>query len=180
MLFSIFALKSCVSNSSFSQEELKFVNPYLKSDTAIFKSSQGLLDTIMFASNIVDTVKVRNLSQGYYNENILRVTYKLTSNSFHKLFQQSVSSELVDFISFSKVKNSHSSKEISFLGLLFDTDYLEELIKTNTSDNIIFKGDKAQYTDLNINKGIKSFTFNFTKGVISFIDDDNSEWLRVN
>ena len=180
ILVSIFVLNSCVSNSSFSQDELKFVNPYLKSDTVIYKSSQGITDTIIFASYIVDTVRVRNLSQGYYNENTLRVRYKLTNNSFHKLLQQSLNNEPIDFISFSKVKNSHSTKEIYFLGLLFNKDFIEDLIKTNTSEEVIFKGEKAQYTGLNINKGIKSFTFNFLKGVVSFIDDSDGEWIRVN
>jgi len=172
----MFIISSCMSNSSFNSEELKYVNPYLKSDTAVFKSFRGLIDTIIFSSINVDTVKYRNFAQGYYNENILRVSYKLTNNSFHKLLNNSANGEPVDFISFSKAKDSHYSKEIYFLGLLFDENYLDQL--KSTGHYIIFKSDKAKYTGLNINKGIKSFKFSFAKGVESF--DDDEEWIRVN
>jgi hypothetical protein len=175
----IFFMNSCIRNSSFNKEELKFVKPYLKENTVIFQSPQGYMDTIVFSNSVIDTVELRNLSQGYYNENILRVTYKITSKSFHKLFEQSLSNELIDFISFSKAKNSHSSKEIYFLGLLFNEDYLDGIINENTGEIIVFKSDKAKYTGLNINKGIKSFKFSFTKGIESFIDD-SGEWIRIN
>jgi len=176
----ILFMNSCIGNSSFNQAELKFVNPYFKPDTATYKSSQGLMDTIIFTARAVDTVEYRNLAQGYYNENILRVSYKLTNNSFHKFLNESINNEPVDFISISKAKNSHSSKEIYFLGLLFDEEYLDSIIKTNQNEVIVFNEDKATYKDANINEGIKSFKFSFTNGIISFVDKTDIEWLRVN
>jgi hypothetical protein len=80
---------------------------------------------------------------------------------------------------FLKAKKSHSSKEISFLGLVFDEDYVNKIINTKDS-SIIFSSENAQYKGVNINEGIKSFRFDFNKGIVSFIDKHEIEWVRIN
>ena len=180
LIFAIIFLNSCIQNSSFSKEELGFFKPYFKADTAIYKSLKGQLDTVIFTKMTIDTVEVRSIEQGFYNNNILRVSYKLTENSYHKVTVKSINNEPDDFLSISKAKNSHSSKEIYFLGLLFDEEYFDKIINIIQTEVIVFDESKAKYKDANINEGIKSFKFSFTKGILSFVDKNNVEWLRIN
>jgi len=142
-----------------------------------FRSSRGQIDTVIFYPAVIDTFS--SVEQGLYNENILRIAYELTDNSYHRLISKSVNEEPEYFISFSKEKASSSSKEISFLGLLFSNDYINKVI--NKKDSlIVFSQGNAKYKDVNINEGIKSFNFNFKKGILSFIDKNDIEWVRLN
>lgn len=170
---------SCNGNASFSPNELKFAKPFTKTNIVEYRSSRGQIDTIIFHSAIIDTVRIRSIEQGFYNDNILRVSYDLTDNSYHKLTVKSVNGEPTYFISFAKAKNSHSTKEISFLGLLFDDDYLNKVVTTKET-SIVFSQDNARYKGVNVNEGIKSFKFDFEKGVVSFVDKNDIEWLRSN
>ncbi len=173
-------LSACLGNASFSEDEYKFVRPF--SDTnniVIYKSSKGQTDTVLFSRWETDTIKYRSIEQGYYNENVLSVNYELSNNSFHKITVKSINNEPDHFLFFGKAKNSYSNKEICFLGLLFDKEYLENIISTKDA-SIVFSRHNAKYSGLNINQGIKSFTFDFNKGVVSFIDDDGVDWVRIN
>src|SRR5438309_5320627 len=99
---------SCISNDSFTSNELRFTKPFESEKVIIFKSTTGLIDTIRFFRFKLDTIKHRNLEQGFYNENTLTVGYELTLNSFHKTTVQSIEKEHENFIFFLKAKNSHS------------------------------------------------------------------------
>ena len=169
---------ACMQNSTFSEDELRFAKPYSKTDTAIYKSETGLIDTILFHSEINDTVEVRNIEQGFYNNRRLLVSYKLSDNSYHKFTVKSVNNEPNYFIHFAKAKGSHQSKEISFLGMVFSEEYLNKIDVCNKNE-IIFSEGNATYNEANINEGIKSFVFDFDKGITSFIDTHNLKWRRV-
>jgi len=171
---------SCTTgNASFSSEELRFTKPFSDNLVAVYKSETGQVDTITFLKWKVDTIKYRNLEQGFYNENTLSVGYKLTNNSFHKITVKGVGETSENLMLFIKAKNSHSSKEFCFLGLLFDESYLNNIMASKYG-TIIFSQENAKYKDVNINEGIKSFTFSFEKGITSFIDKNNKEWKRIN
>lgn len=168
---------ACMENVKFSEDEVRFTKPFLKTGTVIYQSSTGLIDTIMFYQAMNDTVKVRNIEQGFYNNSRLSVSYELTSNSYHKFTVKSVNKEPEKFIQFNKAKDSHHSKEISFLGLVFGKAYLEKMDVRNKNE-IAFSMENATYNEVNINEGIKSFVFDFDKGIISFIDIQNNKWEK--
>jgi hypothetical protein len=171
----IFLFSFCFGVDTFTQSELKFVKPFYKTDTVIYTSENGQADTIVFNAFTEDTLKLRNLEQGFYNETQLRVRYSLTINSFHKITVKSVNNEPDDFISFGNVKHSHSYKQICFLGLIFDEKYLDE-VDVSQLNEITFTQDNATYKNVNINAGIKSFRFDFNKGILSFVDNNNIKW----
>jgi hypothetical protein len=170
---------SCTGNASFTSEEMRFVKPFEIDSVIVYKSEQGQIDTVRFFKLKIDTIRYRNIEQGFYNESALTVGYELTNNSFHKITVQSINKEPEHFLLFLKAKKSHSSKEISFLGLVFDEDYVNKIINTKDS-SIIFSSENAQYKGVNINEGIKSFRFDFNKGIVSFIDKHEIEWVRIN
>ena len=175
-------LLSCTRNSSFNNIEMRFTKPFTKDQTIIYKSSLGEIDSVKFFKREIDTIKYRNFSQGFYNENILNVKYQILNHSYHKLdFGGGLSNYgLVEsFLSFLKSKNGHYDKEISFLGLAFGEDYINKILSTKDS-SIIFSSENALYKSVNINEGIKNFEFNFNKGVLSFIDNRNIKWVRMN
>jgi hypothetical protein len=170
---------SCGGNASFTSEEMRFVKPFKNDSVVVYKSAEGQTDTVRFLKLKIDTIKYRNIEQGFYNENALTVGYEITNNSLHKITVQSIDKEPEHFLLFLKAKNSHSSKEISFLGLVFNENYINKILNTKDSP-IVFSRENAQYKGVNINEGINSFKFDFNKGVVSFIDKNNIEWLRMN
>jgi hypothetical protein len=169
---------ACTGNASFSSEEIRFFKPFVRADTAIYQSDSGQTDTIIFQAVRIDTIKYRNFEQGFYNENMLRVAYELSPKSFHQFTVGSTDGTPTYFINFIRAKNSHSAKEICFLGLIFDEDYLDN-IAADKGKSILFSKEKAKYSGVNINEGIQSFEFSFDKGVVSFVDRQDREWVRA-
>ncbi|HVM86682.1 MAG TPA: hypothetical protein VMT76_00745 [Puia sp.] len=173
---------SCTSNTSFTPEEMRFTDPFNDTSIIVYKSALGQIDSIKFFKWELDTIKYRNFSQGFYNENILRVKYQLLNHSYHKInYGGGLSNyELMDnYLSFLKSKNGHSDKEINFLGLEFDKDYVNKILNIKES-SIIFSDENARYKGVNINQGIKSFKFDFEKGITSFVDKNGVQWVRSN
>jgi hypothetical protein len=173
---------SCTGNASFNHQEMRFIEPFKDTNIIIYKSALGQIDSVKFFKWELDTIKYRNFSQGFYNENILNVKYQILNHSYHKLdFGAGLSNYDLEesFLSFLKSKNGHDDKEISFLGLAFGEDYINKILDTKDS-SIIFSSEKALYKSVNINEGIKSFKFDFEKGIISFVDKNGVEWVRFN
>jgi hypothetical protein len=168
---------SCTGNTSFSPEEMRFAKPFSRADTAIYLSDAGQTDTIIFQAARIDTIIYRNFEQGFYNENMLRIAYELSPKSFHQFTVASTDGTPTYFINFVRAKNSHSVKEIYFLGLTFDEDYLDNIAAV-TDKSILFSKEKAKYRDVNINEGIQNFEFSFDKGVVSFVDRQGVKWAR--
>lgn len=180
-LLTVNVLCSCTGNASFTESEIRFTEAFKQDQIIVFRSSLGQIDKIKFYKRELNTIKYRNLSQGFYNENILRVRYQLLDSSYHKIdYGAGLSNyELIDnYLSFLKSKNGHSNKEINFLGLEINESYIENLI--NKKDSVfIFRSEDAQYKNININEGIQRFTFSLTQGVVSFIDKHGVEWKRI-
>jgi hypothetical protein len=176
-------LSSCTRNARFTPSELAFVKPFTKINTAVFQSDLGQMDTIIFYAARFDTLRVRNFSSGFYNQDILTVKYQLSPRSFHQFIGPHDNSTPIDFISFSKVKSSYENKEIFFLGLSISEDYAKYITENATIDYskaISFERRNAQYTGMNINQGIQSFVFSFTEGIKSYIGENGVKWRRVN
>ena len=172
-------LNGCMSTAEFSEDELRFAEPFSNNQELIFKSAIGHIDTFIFGAVRVDTIRYRNIEQGHYNEIVLSVPYRLSPGSFHKLTVRSVNNEPEHFLQFARAKGSHSSKEISFLGLIFDESYIDKAIAGRKAV-LNFREEEANYSGVNINEGIKSFVFHFEKGIVSYIDKNNAEWQRIN
>lgn len=51
---------------------------------------------------------------------------------------------------------------------------MAEMRLDNSDSSVVFDGKNAIYKGVNINEGIKSFTFDFDKGVVSFVDKNNN------
>lgn len=173
-LFISSAFSSCLNTPSFTKEELKFANPFSKADTGVYKSSKGQTDTIIYHAAIKDVLKIRSGERGFYNENRLIVYYELSNGSYHKFTVHSSNGEHKHLISFYK----NDSKEICFLGLIFNDQYIDSICN-NPGSTISFIINNAQYSGMNINEGINSFQFDFNKGIVSFKDKYNSLWLRI-
>jgi hypothetical protein len=165
--------------ADFSKEELQFIKPFSKNQQFIFKSSTGQIDTIVFGAATFDTIEYRNIEQGFYNELALTIPYRITSGSFHKITVASLNNEPEHFLQFTRAKGSHSSKEISFLGLIFDEESIKRIIAEKRGV-LNFRKEDAFYSEVNINEGIRSFKFSFIKGVVSFVDKNNTEWRLLN
>lgn len=168
-------LSSCFSVEGFSKEELLFAKPFLNPHQLIFQSPTGQRDTIAFSAMSIDTIKYRSIEQGFYNELALSVNYRLSPGSYHKETIKSVNDEPEHFLQFTRAKGSHSSKQVSFLGLIFNEGYLNR-IAGERKGVLNFRKEEAVYSGVNINEGIKSFLFSFDKGIISFIDKQGDEW----
>lgn len=176
----VVALYSCKTDNNFSNEELRFVKPFNKTDTVIYKSTKGLIDTIIFFPKDSFIGKVSSFEQGFYKQNILTVEYILTPNSYHKFIIVDGSNIVKpkQFLGFYKSDIGNISKEIKFLGLIFSEKSIDKISKSN-QDEVIFNDKDADYVNMNIVEGIKSFKFNFSTGIVSFIDNDNVLWEKV-
>ncbi len=181
IIFATVLLFFCISinmGAAFKSNELKFIKPFARYQTVIFKSNKGELDTIKFYKFHIDTIRYHNIEQGFYNEYDLKVGYELTDNSYHKLITIPNNKKTDDFITYIKVKGSYETKEISFLGLVFENKFIIDAISSQ-SDSILFGKQDAVYEGVNINKGISSFVYSKTSGIISYSDITGSIWKRV-
>jgi len=176
----LLGLTSCFRNyevEDFSEEELIWFKPFSKTKTVIYTSEKGEKDTITFNSTEIDSESVRSYERGYYDTKYLTVHYNLTDGSYHKFALMGDGNKRYThhFANFAK-SSSHSHLEITFIGTFFGQkrNYLE---KVNDS-TYFFSGAKADYSGMNVEKGIKNFTFNTKLGVIAFVDDRNIKWKR--
>jgi hypothetical protein len=183
ILVSIIAilLFSCNSRKiSFSKNELQLLRPFQSVDTVIYQSKNSLRDTIIFYNQENSKSSVNNFEQGFYTTYSINVRYKLTKGSYHKFVQSNAEDESSYLISLSKNTNAvNADIEVYFLGLLFNNAYLNGL-KNDGMKTITFDESTAEYKNLNIIEGIKSFDFNFQIGIVSFIDNNNLRWVRKN
>jgi hypothetical protein len=165
---------SCKPNVSFNEKDNIIVSPFKKTDTIVYVSSVGIkYDTIIFFSPKRDTLKFRSFEQGFYDQYVLKLNYTVSLNSYHKILNQN---EVVLF--YSSSVSDIRSKELCFLGLIFDEDVLNHL--PIDKEIITFNGEQAKYRGMNINEGIKSFDFSVREGIISYIDTTGAVWKRIN
>ncbi|MBS3913619.1 MAG: hypothetical protein KG003_03920 [Bacteroidetes bacterium] len=121
----------------------------------------------------------RSFEQGFSNTNYLTVNYDFTKGSYHQFAMMSDGKTRYDqdFVNASKSSAAYGNLEIGFIGTLFSAN-LKEIQKQNDS-TYYFDSNKADYSGMNVEKGILSFTFHTKKGVIEFVDDRNIRWKRI-
>ena len=169
----IFSCLSCGYSINYTPSELTLVKSFNQTHTYVYKSEQEQFDTITFSKLKRDTIERRGFETGNYNIYALSVYYQISKNSYHKLIGASENEYLINF---SRAK-PYTSKEIGFLGLLFDEGFVDSVI-AHKYRVIVFPINKAEDHGININKGIKSFTMNLDSGIVSFIDEHNIKWTR--
>jgi hypothetical protein len=169
----------------FDQSELKWLQPFNKTDSIVYQSENGLRDTIIFFGQQSSSSSVNNMEQGFYNTYSMNVKYELTYNSYHKFIKINSIGEQVngndesrDLLSINKSNNTTgTAMEFYFLGLLFNQDFLGS-IRTDSIRTLKLDETNAVYKELNIKEGIKNFEFDFNKGIVSFIDHNGIKWER--
>ena len=174
-------LKERGNVKTFSSDDLKWFEPYNKSETIVFESDNGEMDTIIFHK--IDTTKysVRDIEQGFYDRTTLSVAYEFTKGSYHQFAKMSDDSVLYehDLINISNSSSSDfTAKEFTFIGIIFNGKEINN-IKQLDNSTYFFERSKATYTEIDVEKGINNFTFEIKKGIIKYTDNRNVNWKRI-
>jgi hypothetical protein len=178
-----FLLSSCFDKTykvdNFSNEELKWFKPFAKADTVVFISEKTELDTIIFHKTISQSDSVRSFEIGFYNTNYLTVPYEFTKNSYHQfaIMGDGKTRYTQDILSISKESSGNGSFEFIFIGTIYSGENFKNIQKLNDSC-YFFDSNKATYSEMNVEKGIKNFTFDIEKGIIKYTDDRYVKWKR--
>ncbi|MBL0140178.1 MAG: hypothetical protein IPP86_16910 [Bacteroidetes bacterium] len=108
----------------------------------------------------------------------MTVVYTFSKGSYHQSAMMSDGKNRYDhwFVNSYKSSASYESLEISFIGTFF-SENIKNIQKKNDS-TYFFDSNVADYSGMNVEKGIKSFTFNPGKGVSEFVDDRNIKWSK--
>ena len=180
--FIVFTINSCIKVKDFTKQDLKWFTPYNKSNTVIFISKKGELDTIIFYQTTASSDTIRNFEQGYYNENHLSVQYKLTRGSYHQFALMGDGNKRYDQNIFNLSKSSSNDKstlEITFLGTLFNGKELNNIKQIN-AEEYYFDSKKATYVGMDEEQGkaINNFTFDIKIGIVKYTDQRGIEWTR--
>lgn len=187
LLILTIALTGCLNQTNkvdtykvddFTTDELIWYKPFTKTDSVVFISDKGEKDTIIFKVPESASDSTRDFEQGFSNTNYLTVNYDFTKGSYHQfaIMGDGKTHYDQDFVNAYKSSAGYSSLEISFIGTLF-SENIQEVQKVNDT-TYFFDSNKADYSGMNVEKGINSFTFNTRLGVIEFVDDRNVKWNR--
>jgi hypothetical protein len=83
-----------------------------------------------------------------------------------------------NILTMSKRPSGHGIFELVFIGTVFSDENLKNIQKLNDS-TYFFESDKATYSVVNVEKGIKDFTFDINTGIIKYTDARNVKWKRI-
>ncbi len=182
LLILTISLTSCFNKSNkvddFAIDELIWYKPFTKTDSVIFISDKGEKDTIIFIAPQSVSDSTRDFEQGFSNTNYLTVVYEFSKGSYHQSAIMGNGKTRYDhwFVNSAKSSSGYGSVEITFIGTFF-SDNLQNIQKVNDT-TYFFDSNKADYSGMNVEKGISSFTFNTKLGVTEFVDDRNIKWKR--
>lgn len=176
------SLISCfnfIKVDEYSAQELIWCKPFDKTDTIIFVSEKNDRDTIIFHKIDSGNASTRSFEQGFYNSKYMKVSYEFTEGSYHEFITPGAPNERLkdDFIYLIKSSDGNSYLEIKFIGTIFSDESLKTIQKLNDSD-YFFDSKKATYSSMNVEKGIKNYTFNAEIGILKYTDDRNVKWKR--
>lgn len=172
-----------IKSYSFPPSYSRWTKPFEVTDTCIYSSDIKQHDTIIFYKKASSFSRTNNIGQGYSKTFSSSVDYELTKGSYHQFTNKYLNTDAKSFVSISKsfdlidsTNDTQTNIEIYFLGLLYNNNFIDTVNMKKTQINFDF--DNAVYKNLNINEGIRSFNFDFSKGIISFIDLNNHKWSR--
>ena len=163
----------------FTPDELMWYKPFEKTDTVIFLSENSEVDTIIFRKNVAETNSTNNFEQGFSKTNFLTVSYDFTKGSYHQFALMGPNGKRYkqDLLNVSKNSSGYGTFEITFIGTIFNKEQLKK-VKIIAEETYFFDSNKAAYSGMNVEKGIKNFTFNTNFGILKYTDSRNIEWER--
>jgi hypothetical protein len=162
-------------DSSAERPYAYLIEPYGERRLEIFHS-EGRSDTMIFYPVREEVEQVRHLERGFYDERHYRVDHELTPGSYHRLSSNSDGTRRKRFIGITeKSGRKGASVELYFLGSIFDKDGLPLDLE---AESVVLSDSTALYSGININEGIRSFTFDRTLGVVEFVDLNGHHWKR--
>jgi hypothetical protein len=82
-----------------------------------------------------------------------------------------------DILNMAKSSTGYGSLEITFIGTIFSDETLSKIQKID-SNSYFFNSEQAEYSGMNVEKGIKNFIFNIEVGIVSYTDDRGVKWRR--
>jgi len=164
---------------NFNADALKWYKPFARTDTVIFASDKNERDTIIFQKVKSSKDSTKGYEQGNTKTNYLTVPYQFTKGSYHQFAIMGDGKTRYDqnILNMMKSSSGYGSLEIVFIGTYFIDEYLKNIQKINDSI-YFFDSNKAQYQGLDVEKGIKDFTFNTHIGITGYTDDRNIKWIR--
>ena len=162
----------------FTSDELIWYKPFKKTHSVVFISEKGERDTIIFKAPESESDSTRDFEQGFSNTNYFTVNYDFTKGSYHQFAMMSDGKTHYDqdFLNASKSSAGYYNLEIGFIGTLF-SDNIKNVQRVNDT-TYFFDSNKADYSGMNVEKGINSFTFNTRLGLLKFVDERNIKWTR--
>ena len=175
-------LSSCFNQTdkdeTYTLDELVWYKPFTKTDTIIYTSEKGEKDSIIFKAPYSESDATNGFEQGNSNTDYLTVMYEFTKGSYHQSAKMSDGKKRYDhwFVNSYKSTAGYESVEVTFIGTFFN-EKIKNIEKIN-DNTYYFDSKKADYYGLNVEKGIKNFTFNTKRGVTEFIDIRNIKWKR--
>lgn len=163
----------------FTADELKWYKPFDHSDTVIFISERNDRDTIVFHQRVENSDSTNSYKQGYSKTNYLTVPYEFTKGSYHQfaIMGDGKTRYDQDILNMAKSSAGYSSIEIVFIGTIFSDGTLHNIQEIDSS-TYFFNSNKGDYSGMNVEKGIKDFTFNCDVGVIRYTDNRGIKWTR--
>lgn len=127
------------------------------------------MDTIIFHKIDTTNYSVRDIEQGFYDRITLSVAYEFTKGSYHQFAKMSDDSVLFDH-DLINISNSSSSdftaKEFTFIGIIFNGKEINN-IKQLDKSTYFFDRSKATYPEIDVEKGINNFTFEFKRELLN-------------
>jgi len=174
------SLTSCSYRvKEFTEDELKWQKPFDKTDTVIFISENNELDTIIFYKTVAKSHSVRSLERGFYDENYLTVRYEFSSGSYHQSARMSDGGERYThhFVNMVRSSSDYQSLEITFIGTFFSGKNLDSIQKIDRT-TYFFESVKGNYAGVNVEEGIRDFTFDSDIGITNYTDKRNIKWRR--
>ena len=82
-----------------------------------------------------------------------------------------------DILNISKSSDGNGSFELTFIGTIYNDQYIKNIQKLNDS-SYFFDSNKAEYSGMDVEKGINNFTFDIKHGIIEYTDKRNVKWKR--
>ncbi|NOW96443.1 hypothetical protein [Mucilaginibacter sp. SG564] len=182
LLSIVILFNSCsLGVKKFTKDQLKWFQPYTKTDSIVFISEKNEIDTIVFFKTALTRDTVRNFIElGYYSTIYLSVPYLFTPGSYHQSALMGDGKKRYDQNLFNLSQNSKNyiQFEITFIGTIFNGKELNNVDKI--AENLYyFDSKKATYSGMNVEKGINDFTFDTRIGILKYTDKRNVQWRRA-
>ena len=175
--FASFLGGCCLFKTKFSEEELKWLNPYNEGDTLIFRSAAGEMDTSWIVQKVIYYPECNPIAHNAkYKFHTARIFYQ---NS--KLNYSSGGKELISVVKYEDrtdlyVFYLNSGFSIFDLDNQFDITHLSDIDRLENEKMYLFTDNDLRSKPEEIN----FLYWHDDYGLIKYITHSGMEWKRVN